>query len=135
VNPAIRARRLRIAAIIAAVTAVFLVAAGARQLTFVETGPRTTAIVRTCTWDRTGRSSWTECTGTWTDPNAGGRIVRGTIAGAQPGDENTPLDVRIHGDTAYTDDLFSPAVLFVMGLFTGAFGAIFVRMANRLRAP
>lgn len=134
-NAAAQARRLRIAALLAAIVGLLCIAAGARQFLFVETGPRTTATVQTCSWDRSGRTGYTDCRGTWTEPNRGGRLVTGMVAGAQPGDEGKTFAVTLHGDTAYTNDVFSPAVLLVFGVAAGGFAPLFLRMAGRKQRP
>jgi hypothetical protein len=59
------------------------------------------------------------CTGTWVaggDLTEGGRVVTGTIEGADRGDVGRTLDVRLSGGRAYTRSLRLPLILIGVGV-------------------
>lgn len=84
-----------------------------------------------------GRYRSDVCDGTWVAGGsllAGGRVVLGTVDGADPGDIGRTIDVRLSGDRAYTTSLRVPIVLIVLGLAVTAFGVRLLWMARR-RGP
>jgi hypothetical protein len=83
-----------------------------------------------------GRYRSDVCTGTWVTGGSlldGGRVVLGTVDGADSGDIGRTLDVRLSGDRAYTKSLRVPIVLIVLGLAVTAFGVRLLWMARRAR--
>lgn len=90
-------------------------------------GEKTTATVTDCNV-RLARQGGTVCRGTWVQGGSlleGGRVVTGgTIEGAGKGDLGKKLDVRVRGDTAYTNSLRIPIVIGSLGLLVGLVGAV-----------
>src|SRR4051812_35637299 len=83
-----------------------------------------------------GRYRSDVCSGTWVTGGsllAGGRVVIGTVDGADSGDIGHTLDVRLNGDRAYTTSLRVPIVLIVLGLAVTASGPRLLWMARRTR--
>ena len=62
---------------------------------------------------------------------ADGRVVTGTVDGADSGDLGHTIDVRLSGGTAYTTSLRVPIILIVIGLALTVFGARLVLVAVR----
>jgi hypothetical protein len=103
---------------------------GIFMLVVQRTGERTTATVSDCVHRRSGKATTDYCTGTWVEGGsvfAGGRVVRGTIDGAGPGDIGEKVDVRLSGGRAYTTSLRLPIILLVIGLLFAVFGGREIR--------
>jgi hypothetical protein len=100
------------------------------------TGTPATARIAEC-HDSGGRYHSDVCTGTWVTGGsllAGGRVVLGTVDGADSKDVGHTLDVRLSGSRAYTTSLRVPIVLIVLGLAVTAFGVRLLWIARRARA-
>jgi hypothetical protein len=94
------------------------------QVIVRETGERASARVTEC-HKSGGRYRSDVCSGTWVAGGsllAGGRVVLGTIDGADSGDLGRTIDVRLSGDRAYTTSLRVPIILIVIGLGIAALG-------------
>lgn len=93
-------------------------------------GTPATATVTDCDNTRRFRQTTIVCTGTWTE---NGRVVRGTIDGANSGHEGEQIEVRLRGGRAYTMSLRLPIILFVIG---GLFlAAVLYQVGTDLRRP
>jgi len=119
-----RTRTIPLALIVVPMALVFL---GGSAFVFVKqrTGERTKATVTEC-HHRLPRFGGIYCEGTWIRGGSlleGGRVVRGTIDGADTGDLGKTLDVRLSGDRAYTTSLRLPIVLAATGLAVALLGA------------
>lgn len=112
-DPARETSLVRAFAWVFAVVAVFLLAAGVRQLVFTVSGPQATATVEHCEVYQSAGNLDTHCTGSWT---AGGRAAGGTIVGVGYGDIGKTVGVSVHGGTAYSHRLLSPLVLLVLSV-------------------
>jgi hypothetical protein len=100
-----------------------------------ETGEPAQARITEC-HDSGGRYHSDVCTGTWVKGGSlleGGRVVIGTVDGADSSDIGKTLDVRLSGDRAYTRSLRVPIVLLVLGLAATLFGVRLLWMAWRAR--
>ena len=98
-------------------------------------GERTTATVSSCVHRRVARSTIDYCTGTWVQGGSlltDGRVVRGTIDGANSGDVGKRIDVRVSGGRAYTTSKRLPIILFTIGaLFALAGGYTVLKDSRR----
>ena len=104
-----------------------------------ETGTPATARIIAC--HRTGgRYRSDACTGMWVAGGSlleNGRMVTGTVEGANSGDLGKTLNVRLSGDRAYTKSRRVAIILLVLGLGVTALGVRLVWMlvtARRRRA-
>jgi hypothetical protein len=110
-----------------------MLAGGIYQVVVKETGPRATARITECHRSG-GRYRSDVCTGIWVAGGslvAGGRVVTGTVDGADGGDLGHTIDVRLSGGRAYTTSLRVPIILIVIGLALTVFGARLVLVAVR----
>jgi hypothetical protein len=83
-----------------------------------------------------GRYRSDVCSGTWVTGGsllAGGRVVIGTVDGADSGDIGHTLDVRLSGDRAYTKSLRVAIILIVLGLAVTVFGIRLLWMGRSAR--
>jgi hypothetical protein len=106
---------------------------GIYQVVVKETGPRATARITECHRSG-GRYRSDVCTGIWVAGGsllAGGRVVTGTVDGADSGDLGRTIDVRLSGGRAYTTSLRVPIILIAIGLALTVFGARLVLVAMR----
>jgi hypothetical protein len=97
------------------------------------TGTPATARITEC-HDGPGRYGTDVCRGTWVAGGsllAGGRVVIGTVDGADKGDVGHTLDVRLSGDRAYTTSLRVPIILVIIGLGLTGFGVRLLMIARR----
>ena len=92
-------------------------------------GTPATATVTDCE-TRRFRQTTIVCTGTWFD---NGRVVRGTIDGANSGHEGKRIEVRLRGGRAYTTSLRLPVILFAIAALFLAGGAY--QVIHDLRRP
>jgi hypothetical protein len=100
-----------------------------------ETGTPATARITDCHRSG-GRYRSDVCTGTWVAGGSlldGGRVVIGTVEGADSGDIGHTLDVRLSGERAYTRSLRVAIILLVIGLGLSAVGVRLVWMMARAR--
>ena len=115
-----------------------LVAAGLHQANVKRNGTPAEARVSDCTRVG-GRYKSDSCTGTWVAGGSlvsgDGRVVRGTVDGADRGDIGKTIDVRLSGDgdSATTTSLRVPVILIVLGAALAALG-IWVLICQRRRA-
>jgi hypothetical protein len=110
-----------------------MLAGGIHQVVVKQTGPRATARITDCHRSG-GRYRSDVCTGIWIAGGsllAGGRVVTGTVDGADSGDLGHTIDVRLSGGTAYTTSLRVPIILIAIGLALTVFGARLVLVAVR----
>jgi hypothetical protein len=110
-----------------------MLAGGIYQVVVKETGPRARARITECHRSG-GRYRSDVCTGMWIAGGsllAGGRVVTGTVDGADSGDLGHTIDVRLSGGTAYTTSLRVPIILIVIGLALTLFGVRLVLIAVR----
>jgi hypothetical protein len=110
-----------------------MLAGGIYQVVVKETGPRAQARITECHRSG-GRYRSDVCTGMWVAGGsllAGGRVVTGTVDGADSGDLGHTIDVRLSGGTAYTTSLRVPIILIVIGLALTVFGVRLVLIAVR----
>ena len=110
-----------------------MLAGGVHQIVVKQTGPRAQARITECHRSG-GRYRSDVCTGMWVAGGsllAGGRVVTGTVDGADSGDLGRTIDVRLSGGTAYTTSLRVPIILIVIGLALTVFGARLVWIAVR----
>jgi hypothetical protein len=104
-----------------------------------ETGTPATARIVECHRSG-GRYRSDACTGMWVAGGsllAGGRMVTGTVEGADSDDLGKTLDVRLSGDRAYTRSWRVAIILLVLGAGVTALGVRLVWMmvgARRRRA-
>ena len=97
------------------------------------TGEPATARITEC-HDSGGRYHSDVCQGTWVAGGsllAGGRVVIGTVDGADSGDIGKTIDVRLSGDRADTPSLRVPVILLVIGAALTAFGVRLLVIARR----
>lgn len=89
-----------------------------------ETGEPATARIIEC--HRSGGRYRTDvCTGMWVAGGSlleDGRMVTGTVDGADSGDLGKTLDVRLSGDRAYTNSWRVAIILLVLGAGVSALG-------------
>ena len=110
-----------------------MLAGGVYQVIVKETGPRATARITECHRSG-GRYRSDVCTGIWVAGGsllADGRVVSGTVDGADSGDLGRTIDVRLSGGRAYTTSLRVPIILIAIGLALSVFGARLVLVAVR----
>jgi hypothetical protein len=104
-----------------------------------ETGTPATARIIEC-HKSGGRYRSDVCTGMWTVGGSlieNGRMVTGTVEGADSGDLGKSLDVRLSGERAYTKSWRVAIILLVLGAGVTALGVRLVWMmvvARRRRA-
>jgi hypothetical protein len=120
--------RVPAVAVLAALISLGFLGGGAFILLTQQTGAPARATVTGCDQGR----RYVHCTGTWTA--GGGRVVRGTIEGADTGDLGETLDVRLSGDRAYTTSRRLPLVLIGIGLTVAVLGGIELRKHSRTTA-
>jgi hypothetical protein len=100
-----------------------------------ETGEPATARIIEC--HRSGGRYRTDaCTGMWVAGGSlleGGRMVTGTVEGADRGDLGKQLDVRLSGERAYTKSRRVAIILLVLGAGVTALGVKFVWSAISAR--
>jgi hypothetical protein len=104
---------------------------GAVQLTGTEAEARITDCHRS-----PGRYRSDTCTGTWVAGGSlleGGRVVIGTVEGAESDDVGKTLDVRLSGDRAYTKSWTTAVILLAFGVALTAVGVRLVWMMVRAR--
>jgi hypothetical protein len=78
------------------------------------------------------------CTGTWVTGGSladGGRVVVGTIEGADRGDVGKTIDVRLSGGRAYTTSLRLPVILISIGVVIAGLAAWQFRTSPRHPSP
>jgi len=112
---------LRIIYGVIAVLGVGLLIAGGFGIRSRETGPRAKATVTECNYVSGGGKAGTDvCRGTWVTGGSlvggNGHVVIGDIEGAESGDINKTLNVRLSGNHAYTSSLRVPIILLAIGL-------------------
>lgn len=101
------------------------------------TGTEATARITDC-HRSAGRYRTDVCSGTWVAGGSlleGGRVVMGTVDGADSDDVGKTLDVRLSGDRAYTKSWRVPIILIVFGVALTAVGVRLVWMLRARRAP
>jgi hypothetical protein len=93
-----------------------------------QNGERATARVTSC--QHRIRPQSITCRGSWVEGGSlleGGRVVLGTIDGANSGDVGKRIKVRLSGGRAYTESKRLPVILIVIGLLFALGGAWEVR--------
>jgi sulfite exporter TauE/SafE len=115
-----------------------MVGGGVFLVVVQETGTPAMARITEC-HDGPGRYGTDVCRGMWVAGGSlleGGRVVTGTVDGADKGDVGRSLEVRLSGDRAYVKSLRVAIILIVLGLALTAVGARLAWMAVRGgRAP
>jgi hypothetical protein len=112
-----------------------MVGGGVYLVVVQETGTPATARITDC-HKSGGRYRSDVCAGTWTAGGSlldGGRVVIGTVEGADRGDVGRTLEVRLSGDRAYTRSLRVAIILGVIGLALTAAGVRLLWMMVRAR--
>jgi hypothetical protein len=125
-------------AVLVAVMSVVFIGGAAWLYDVQKHGERSTATVTDCTNRRTYKSTNIHCTGSWVKGGSlleGGRVVLGTIDGANSGDIGKKIDVRLRGDRAYVESLRLPIILLVIGLLFAGFGGREVYKQMRAEGP
>jgi hypothetical protein len=104
--------------------ALAMIGGGVFIITVQQRGESARATVTEC--HRRVRPASYSCTGTWVtggDLADGGRVVVGTIDGADSGDVGKTIDVRLSGDRAYTTSLRLPVILIAIGVVIAGLAA------------
>ena len=84
-----------------------------------ETGTPAQASVDDCQTTGAGKNESTHCSGTWIVGGSlldGGRVVVGSVDGADQADVGKTIDVMLHADTAYSRSPATPLVLISFGI-------------------
>ncbi|HEY4348892.1 MAG TPA: hypothetical protein VGM80_15015 [Gaiellaceae bacterium] len=121
---------------VVAAAALACVGAGIFLIVQRETGVRARAEVTNCVESGGSRNHRTDCTGTWVVGGSladGGRVVVGTVEGADSGDVGKTIDVTVSGDHAYARSLTLPIVLIALGLAFPALAAASLLRARRIQ--
>jgi len=121
-------------AILVAVVSLGFIGAALAVVAYEERGVATTAKVASC---ETRSKLPPLCRGTWMDGDllAGGRVVFGTIDGANRDDIGGEIAVRTDGDTAWTTTNRIPYLLGGLGVAAAVFGAVAIARNARRRPP